>query len=284
MHATNDTRRAMTGGQEATMRVLVELWGSTVGRKALVALSGLLLGMWVVLHLLGNLTVFSGAATADGYAAALQRIPAWLWMARVGLAVAAVVHVAGVVSLTRASRAARPRHEVHARRRESTLAARSMRVGDALLLAFVVYHLLHLTFGVLHPGVVAGRVSGRAARLPLAATARGSRARRPDAPSPPPPPRRGRRAGRRLRRGLAVGVRLSRAVPGLPRFAQARPQRGRARWDQRREELPERRRQHRAALPRHSQGRRLPGARIERVPAGRALGAHHRSRRGTGRA
>src|SRR5881409_4130397 len=103
------------------MRVLVELWRSTVGRKALVALSGLLLGMWVVLHLLGNLTVFSGAATADGYAAALQRIPAWLWMARVGLAVAAVVHVAGVVSLTRASRAARPRHEVHARRRRPPL-------------------------------------------------------------------------------------------------------------------------------------------------------------------
>jgi len=140
------------------MRVLVELWGSTVGRKALVALSGLLLGMWVVLHLLGNLTVFSGAATADGYAAALRRIPAWLWIARAGLAVAAVVHVAGVVSLTRASRAARPRHEGRARRRASTLAARSMRVGGALLLAFVVYHLLHLTFGVLHPGFVAGRV------------------------------------------------------------------------------------------------------------------------------
>ena len=88
------------------MRVLVELWRSTVGRKALVALSGLLLGMWVVLHLLGNLTVFSGAATADRYAAALQQIPAWLWMARAGLAVAAVVHVAGVVSLTRANQAA----------------------------------------------------------------------------------------------------------------------------------------------------------------------------------
>jgi succinate dehydrogenase cytochrome b subunit len=145
-------------GQEATMRVLVELWRSTVGRKALVALSGLLLGMWVVLHLLGNLTVFSGAATADGYAAALQQIPAWLWMARAGLAVAAVVHVAGVVSLTRASRAARPRHDVPACLRASTLAARSMRVGGALLLAFVVYHLLHLTFGALHPGFVPGRV------------------------------------------------------------------------------------------------------------------------------
>jgi succinate dehydrogenase / fumarate reductase cytochrome b subunit len=140
------------------MRVLVELWRSTVGRKALVALSGLLLAMWVVLHLLGNLTVFSGAETADGYAAALQRIPAWLWVARAGLAVSAVVHVSGVVSLTRASRAARPRHDVAARLRASKLAARCMRVGGALLLAFVVYHLLHLTFGALHPGFVPGRV------------------------------------------------------------------------------------------------------------------------------
>src|SRR5207245_9204158 len=123
------------------MRVLVELWRSTVGRKALVALSGLLLGMWVVLHLLGNLTVFSGAATADRYAAALQQIPAWLWMARAGLAVAAVVHGAGGVALTRANQARRARHDVPARRRASTLAARRARVGGASRLAFAVSRL-----------------------------------------------------------------------------------------------------------------------------------------------
>jgi succinate dehydrogenase / fumarate reductase cytochrome b subunit len=140
------------------MRMLLELWRSTVGRKALVAVSGLLLWAWVVLHVLGNLTLFSGAATVDGYAATLRRAPGWLWSARVGLAAAAVVHVAGVVSLTRVSRVARPRHDVRAARRASTLAARSMRVGGALLLAFVGYHLLHLTFGVLHPGFVPGHV------------------------------------------------------------------------------------------------------------------------------
>lgn len=140
------------------MRMLVELWRSTVGRKALVAVSGLLLWIWVVLHVVGNLTMFSGAATADGYAASLQRTPAWLWAARGGLAAAAVVHVAGVASLARASRMARPRHEAHAARRAATLAAHSMRVGGVLLLAFVGYHLLHLTFGVLHPAFLPGRV------------------------------------------------------------------------------------------------------------------------------
>ena len=131
---------------------------STVGRKALVAVSGLVLWVWVVVHAAGNLTMFSGPAAADGYAAALQRSPAWLWAARCGLAVAAVVHIAGVASLARAGRAARPHHETHAARSADALAARSMRIGGALLLAFVGYHVLHLTFGIFHPHFLRGRV------------------------------------------------------------------------------------------------------------------------------
>jgi len=134
------------------------LWRTTVGRKALVAVSGLALFVWAALHVAGNLTVFSGPEAADGYAAALRRAPAALWGVRVGLALATVVHVAGVISLTRADRAARPRHAARARGRASTWAARSMRVGGVLLLAFVVYHLLHLTFGRFHPGFVSGQV------------------------------------------------------------------------------------------------------------------------------
>ena len=140
------------------MHVLDELWQSTVGKKALVAVSGLVLWIWVVLHVLGNLTMFSGATAIDGYAAALQRVPAGLWAARAGLATAAVVHVAGVVSLARTSWAARPRHAAPAPRTPSALAARTMRVGGVLLLAFVGYHVLHLTVGVLHPGFTPGRV------------------------------------------------------------------------------------------------------------------------------
>jgi succinate dehydrogenase / fumarate reductase cytochrome b subunit len=140
------------------MDVLARLWRSTVGRKALVAASGLLLWLWVVLHVAGNLTLFSGPAAADGYAAALRAAPAVLWGVRAGLAAAALVHVAGVVSLARAGRAARPRHQAHATGRASTVAARTMRVGGALLLAFVVYHLLHLTLGFFHPGFLRGHV------------------------------------------------------------------------------------------------------------------------------
>jgi|HubBroStandDraft_6_1064221.scaffolds.fasta_scaffold28302_4 succinate dehydrogenase / fumarate reductase cytochrome b subunit len=160
MHVTNESAGAIAGGMEdaPAMHTLRELWGSTVGRKALAAVSGLLLWIWVTLHVLGNLTLFSGPAAADGYAAVLHRAPGWLWAARVGLAAAAAVHVAAVASLARAGRAARPRHEARAARRASTAAARSMRVGGALLLAFVGYHVAHLTLGLAHPGFRPGHV------------------------------------------------------------------------------------------------------------------------------
>jgi succinate dehydrogenase / fumarate reductase cytochrome b subunit len=140
------------------MRRVLALWHSTVGRKALVATSGLLLWLWVVLHVAGNLALFSGPAAADGYAAVLRKTPAALWAVRAGLAAAAVVHVAGAASLARAGRAARPRHHAHAAPHAAAMAARTMRVGGALLLAFVVYHLLHLTFGLFHPGFLPGHV------------------------------------------------------------------------------------------------------------------------------
>ena len=133
-------------------------WRSTVVRKALVAVSGLALWGWVVLHVAGNLTLFSGPAVADGYAARCAGRPAGCGRRGPGLATAMVVHVAGVVSLARASRAARPRHQPHRPAGTAALAARGMRIGGALLLAFVVYHLLHLTVGVLHPHFEPGRV------------------------------------------------------------------------------------------------------------------------------
>jgi len=135
-----------------------------VGKKALVAASGLLLAGWVALHMAGNLTLLAGPAAADGYAAALRRAPVLLWTARAGLALAALVHVAAAVSLARASRAAQPRRgggRVDAR--PAALAARGMRVTGALLLGFVGYHLLHLTAGVLHPRFAPGHVHANVA-------------------------------------------------------------------------------------------------------------------------
>jgi len=136
-------------------------WRSTVGRKALAAVSGLALAVWVGLHLAGNLTLFAGPGAADGYAAALRRAPALLWATRAGLLLAAVTHLGAVTSLARANWAARPRRQGQVpdrrpERRLAGLAARGMRCGGVLLLAFVGYHLLHLTLGTLHPAFQPG--------------------------------------------------------------------------------------------------------------------------------
>ncbi len=130
---------------------------SSVGVKAVVAVSGVMLFGWIVLHLIGNLTMFRGPAAADGYARLLRRTGALLWVARAGLLAAAIAHVWGVATLARRARLARGQ-TAWPRRRASTIGSRSMRVGGVLLLAFVAYHLMHITWGIVHPDFRAGAV------------------------------------------------------------------------------------------------------------------------------
>ena len=125
--------------------------------KWLAALTGLFMAGWLVLHVLGNLTAFSGAAALDGYAAALRRVGPLLWLLRVALVAAVVVHIAATVSLVRRARAARPVRHVH-RWPRGSYSSRLMVVGGPLLLVFIVYHLLHITFGVVHPSFAPGHV------------------------------------------------------------------------------------------------------------------------------
>jgi succinate dehydrogenase / fumarate reductase cytochrome b subunit len=130
---------------------------SSIGLKALAAVSGLFMTGWLVLHLLGNLTAFSGTADMDGYAAALRRLGPLLWLVRGGLLVAFLVHVGATVTLAKRARMARP-VRAEAGFHASSVASRAMAVGGPMLLVFVVYHLLHLTFGVVHPTFVPGHV------------------------------------------------------------------------------------------------------------------------------
>ncbi len=133
-------------------------FGSSIGKKVVMALTGLALFGFVVAHMLGNLQVFLGPAALNDYAEKLRTVPALLWAARIGLLVAAVLHVWAAVSLTRMNRAARPVGYREKEHRESTYASRTMRWSGVLLLLFTVYHLMHLTFGNAHPDFVAGDV------------------------------------------------------------------------------------------------------------------------------
>ena len=139
------------------MRMFTGFLRSTAGLKAAAAVSGLFLAGWLFLHLLGNFTALSGALAMDGYAAGLRRLGPLLWLVRIGLIAAVVVHVTATVSLARRARAARP-VRAHGDRPRGTLASRTMIIGGPLLVAFIVYHVLHMTVGVVHPTFTAGHV------------------------------------------------------------------------------------------------------------------------------
>jgi succinate dehydrogenase / fumarate reductase cytochrome b subunit len=128
------------------------------------AVTGLIGIGFVILHVAGNLQAFEGREKLNAYSAMLHGPAAELVLAmRVVLIVAVVLHVLMAVQLTQRARAARP---VAYRRRESqvaTIASRTMRVGGFLLLAFIVYHILHFTTRQVDPAGWAQRsdASGR---------------------------------------------------------------------------------------------------------------------------
>jgi succinate dehydrogenase / fumarate reductase cytochrome b subunit len=134
--------------------------GSTLGRKIVMAVTGIVLFGFVVGHMAGNLQVFLGPAAFNGYAEFLREFlhGAGIWIARAGLLAAVLLHIWAAISLTLESRAARPEGYRKVQRRESTYASRTMVWSGPILVLFIVYHLAHLTFGSAHPSFVEGDV------------------------------------------------------------------------------------------------------------------------------
>ena len=132
------------------MRWLLRFLNSTIGLKVIMALSGLGLFGFVIGHLLGNLQVFLGAEVFNAYAEALQGNKALLWTARIGLLGMVFAHMGSAAKLVLRSSAARPVGYKQRRWLSGRYAVRTMRYGGVVLLAFIVYHLLHLTTGHLH--------------------------------------------------------------------------------------------------------------------------------------
>jgi succinate dehydrogenase / fumarate reductase cytochrome b subunit len=128
------------------------LWRSTVGKKALMAVTGLVLFLYVLFHMLGNLQVFAGPEQINGYARLLHVSPQLLWTVRVVLIAAVLVHVVAGVQLYSRARGARPVAYADYRPGSSSAASRTMIWSGILIFAFVVFHVLDLTVGVVHPG------------------------------------------------------------------------------------------------------------------------------------
>ena len=139
------------------------VWDSSVGKKTVMAVSGLIMLLYLVVHMIGNLKIFFGAADFDGYAGWLRTIGepalhyAWfLWILRAVLIVAVVAHATAAVQLSIRDRRARPVRYVH-RRPKATFATSTMRWGGVILALFVVWHLLDLSIGVANPDFEAGK-------------------------------------------------------------------------------------------------------------------------------
>ena len=130
-------------GHERALR----FWNTTIGKKAVMAVSGLALAGFVVAHLLGNLQIFMGADQFNGYARALRRLPELLWTVRILLTVMVLLHIWSSVQLAVLKSEARPIRYVKYESSDSTYASRTMYWSGPISAAFVVYHLMQFTFG-----------------------------------------------------------------------------------------------------------------------------------------
>jgi succinate dehydrogenase / fumarate reductase cytochrome b subunit len=137
------------------MSRLAALWNSSVGKKAIMAVTGLILVAYLITHVLANLLVFAGPDRINRYAAILHSTGGALWAARLVLLAAVVLHIVAATQLALRRQAARPVAYAMGRAPQvSTLASRTIRWGGALLLVFIVFHILHFTLGTLHPDFV----------------------------------------------------------------------------------------------------------------------------------
>jgi succinate dehydrogenase / fumarate reductase cytochrome b subunit len=124
---------------------------SSIGKKITVALTGVILILFVIGHLLGNLEIYLGQDHTNGYAEFLHTTGPLLWIVRIVLIVAVVAHIVATIQLSVENRRAKPRKYARKVSQASTIASRTMIYSGLLVLCFVIYHLLHFTFETTNP-------------------------------------------------------------------------------------------------------------------------------------
>ncbi|MCO6450654.1 MAG: succinate dehydrogenase cytochrome b subunit [Caldilineales bacterium] len=138
---------------------------TTIGKKVIMALTGILWIGYVVLHMYGNLKIFVGPEYFNHYSEALREIGApifgyeqLLWVIRLILIPAVILHMWAALSLTVAARKARPGNYEAKRTLAANYASKTMRLGGVVIIAFILFHLAQLTFGMqaVLPGFEAG--------------------------------------------------------------------------------------------------------------------------------
>lgn len=124
---------------------------SSIGRKWIVAITGILLIGFITIHLLGNLSIFLGPEVMNAYAARLHRLGPFLWMARLGLLLIAGLHIFYTMMLWRENLRANPQKYAVRKSLETTICARAMRLSGLVIVSFLLFHLAQFTWKWFHP-------------------------------------------------------------------------------------------------------------------------------------
>lgn len=124
---------------------------SSIGKKTVVAVTGIALVLFVIGHLLGNLTVFFGPDTINSYAMHLRDLGPLLWVIRLGLLTVVGLHIWFTMLVWKENQAARPQKYAVSAPMKTTIFARTMRLTGLIVLAFVAFHLAHFTLLIVHP-------------------------------------------------------------------------------------------------------------------------------------
>ncbi len=135
------------------MRSLCDFLKSTIGRKILMALTGIVLVLFVLGHMLGNLQIFLGPEAINAYAYKLHHVmpAALLWLIRIFLLICIAAHLWAAITLTLDNRKARPEGYSVNKTVQATYAAKTMRMSGIILLSFILFHIAHYTARVI-PG------------------------------------------------------------------------------------------------------------------------------------
>lgn len=134
-----------------TMQALLSFYRSSIGKKWIVAITGLILILYVIGHLLGNLQIYAGPELINAYAQKLRNWGLFLWLVRFFLLAAFVLHIVATIQLAIENRAARAHRYAEYRYVQASPGARTMVISGLIVLVFIVYHILHFTAQVTHP-------------------------------------------------------------------------------------------------------------------------------------
>lgn len=136
------------------MTAVMTVYRSSIGKKAVMALTGFILVGFVVIHMIGNLKIYTGAEHLNAYAGFLRTVgdplvphETLLWLARIVLLASVVLHIVMAYQLSRMNWEGRPVKYDTKRNTQATYASLTMRWGGIILLLFIVYHILHFTLG-----------------------------------------------------------------------------------------------------------------------------------------